>query len=141
MENDILVTLRNDLEKLKGLKWYLSVDVKFSKLNAKGESVENEIPFRTTVFTSTNTSQFSEQLAQGFKEMHNSAENFQKEGSGWHLDEVENLKIHRAVYQPLAGSSYVPLPKFIANKKAVINIQNDDQKCFLWSVIAFFSQC
>ncbi|KAK3731226.1 hypothetical protein QZH41_004694 [Actinostola sp. cb2023] len=32
--------------------------------------------------------------------------------------------------------SYLPLPQKIKNKKAVLNIQNQDPKCFLWSVLA-----
>jgi hypothetical protein len=39
-------------------------------------------------------------------------------------------------YSPLRGSSYVPLPKVLANKKAIINIKNNDDKYFLWSVLA-----
>ena len=34
------------------------------------------------------------------------------------------------------GSSYVPLPKWLANKKAKINPRNEDQECFKWAVIA-----
>ena len=36
----------------------------------------------------------------------------------------------------MMGSSYIPLPAYIRNKKAVINIKNDDQKCFMWSILA-----
>ena len=39
-------------------------------------------------------------------------------------------------YDPLRASTYLPLPKVIKDKKACINIKNDDQKCFLWSVLA-----
>ena len=41
-----------------------------------------------------------------------------------------------AKYVPLKGSQYIDLPPKIKNSKAVINIQNDDDKCFLWSVLA-----
>ena len=34
------------------------------------------------------------------------------------------------------GSSYVPLPKWLANKNAIINPLNEDQECFKWAVIA-----
>ena len=34
----------------------------------------------------------------------------------------------------LKASSYIPLPKFLECKHALINPQNDDQKCFLWCV-------
>ena len=33
------------------------------------------------------------------------------------------------------ASSYIPLPEWLANKKAKINPCNEDQKCFKWSVI------
>ena len=36
----------------------------------------------------------------------------------------------------MRGSSYLPLPKFIVNKKAVINPQNGDGECFKWAIIA-----
>lgn len=39
-------------------------------------------------------------------------------------------------YAPLKGATYIPLPKKIKDKKAVLNIQNHDKKCFLWSVLA-----
>ena len=46
------------------------------------------------------------------------------------------LDLGIAVYTPLHGSSYVKLPKELHDKKAILNIQNDDQKCFVWSVLA-----
>ena len=41
-----------------------------------------------------------------------------------------------AKYVPLKGTQYVDLPPKVKNLKAVINIKNDDDKCFLWSVLA-----
>ena len=38
-------------------------------------------------------------------------------------------------YKPLRGETYIPLPKELADKKAIINIQNKDNKCFLWCVL------
>ena len=43
-----------------------------------------------------------------------------------------NLEIHTAEFNPMNGSSYIPLPDWISNKKAIVNIQNKDEKCFLW---------
>lgn len=36
----------------------------------------------------------------------------------------------------MRGASYIDLPKVIKNKKVVINVQNYDQKCFLWSILS-----
>ena len=45
-----------------------------------------------------------------------------------------------AKYVPLKGSQYIDLPPKVKNSKAVINIQNDDDKRFLWSLLAFMKQ-
>ena len=34
------------------------------------------------------------------------------------------------------ASSYLPLPKELKAKKGCLNIQNKDEKCFLWSILA-----
>ena len=34
------------------------------------------------------------------------------------------------------GSSYLPLPDWLARKKAIVNPHNNDEECFKWSVIA-----
>lgn len=52
------------------------------------------------------------------------------------IDEIQHLELKLAVYTPLAASSYIPLPRYLQLKHAVINIQNEDEKCFLWSVVA-----
>ena len=56
-------------------------------------------------------------------------------GSGWIFEEVENVKLHTSKWVPLNGSSYMPLDPYLANKKAIINMKNEDDKCFLWSVL------
>ena len=48
-----------------------------------------------------------------------------------------NLEIHTNEYEPMKGSSYIPLPDWISNKKAIINIQNKDEKCFLWCILRY----
>ncbi|XP_044005912.1 uncharacterized protein LOC122850928 [Aphidius gifuensis] len=59
-------------------------------------------------------------------------------GSGWTLNEILNLEIHINDYVPLKGgnSSYISMPKWILNTRAVVNIKNNDNKCFIWSVLA-----
>ena len=32
------------------------------------------------------------------------------------------------------GSSYIPLPKFLAAKKAINNLNNEDDECFKWAI-------
>ena len=59
----------------------------------------------------------------------------QSMGSGWRLYNVTNLELHTVRYDPLRGETWIALPKELVNKKAIINIQNKDNKCFLWCVL------
>ncbi len=59
---------------------------------------------------------------------------YQKEGSGWQLYSVDGLDVSVVKFNPLDGSGYSKLPPFIAKKKAVINMKNDDDQCFKWAV-------
>ena len=60
---------------------------------------------------------------------------FQSGGSGWRLHSIIKLELHTKRYNPLRGETWIPLPKELANKKAIINIKNKDNKCFLWCVL------
>ena len=62
---------------------------------------------------------------------------FQEGGSGWYFKKVIHLEIHTVEYKPMRGSSFIPLPEWIKRKKAIINIQNSDKKCFLWCVLRY----
>ena len=57
------------------------------------------------------------------------------EGSGWQFLKVIKLVLHTTRWEPLYGGSYIPLDPYLANKKAIINMQNEDDKCFMWSVL------
>ena len=57
------------------------------------------------------------------------------EGTGLRLHSVINLELQTVEWVPLRGSSYIELPKELKDKKAIINMKNDDDKCFLWGVL------
>ena len=45
-----------------------------------------------------------------------------------------SLDLHTVKYEPLRGSFYIPLPAFLAAKKAIINLRNEDDECFKWGI-------
>ena len=57
------------------------------------------------------------------------------EGSGWYFFESESLTVHVDIWDPIKASSYIDLPDKLKNKKAIINMKNEDNKCFLWCVL------
>ena len=62
-------------------------------------------------------------------------QNFNQRGSNWRFERVLSLDVHFTDFQPLRGSTFLPLPSKISTKKAVINMKNNDDQCFKWSVV------
>src|SRR5258708_6082285 len=61
-----------------------------------------------------------------------SLDSFQRQGSNWRFKAVVKLDINTITYKPLKGSSYIKLTPFLANKKAIVNMKNEDDQCFKW---------
>ena len=64
---------------------------------------------------------------------------FQNQGSNWTFRKIDSLEIHTVEYVPLRGGSYIPLPKKLADKKAIINLRYEQHdknlnvnQCFKW---------
>ncbi|GFU12012.1 uncharacterized protein TNCV_3265941 [Trichonephila clavipes] len=66
------------------------------------------------------------------------SEDFEGRDSGWTLDEILRLEVRTNRYSPFRGSSsFIEVPKQIAETKAIINVINKkDSRCFMWSILA-----
>ena len=53
----------------------------------------------------------------------------------WRFHSIIKLELQTVRYNPLRGETWIPLPKELVDKKALINIQIKDNKCFLWCVL------
>ena len=51
--------------------------------------------------------------------------------SGWRFDKILSMTIYFYKTQELNGSTYLKIP---IRSNAILNIQNDDKYCFIWSV-------
>ena len=72
-------------------------------------------------------------LDQCFNEIIFKLENWISHGSGWNVEKIVHQYLNISSYLPLSGSTYYELPKELKNsRKGLINIQNNDNKCFLW---------
>ena len=56
-------------------------------------------------------------------------------GSDWAFYKVIKLELHTVSYRPLRGNTWIPLPKELVDKKAIINMKNKDNECFKWCVL------
>ena len=71
------------------------------------------------------------------KDLKNGIDTKNTEGSGWKVTSIDEVSLNISEFAPLKGSSYSELPDFIKAKNAILNIYNEDDQCFLYSVLAF----
>ena len=121
-------------EQSKPIKVMLRLQCQFRQIR-DGEEIFTDYHFNTksnVVDDGTNLIDF---LSVGVERLIELIESLQGKGSGWVFDKVLHFDILVDQFKPLVGSSYVPLPKFLADKKAIINPKNiNDDECFKWCV-------
>ena len=133
--DDLKDVIKQAIKERGGIKWYVSMRIKMSR--RKEEEIETAEPhFRGKCQTSLKFEDIDEGLRESIKKMFNSFIEYQRQGSNWTVDKVVDLTVHMARYRPLRGSSYIPLPIKLRTKRAIINVKNKDNKCFMWSVLA-----
>ena len=136
-ENEKLIKdyIEEKAEEKCGIKCMLTIQVNFNKITQEEREMSTSPHFTSDVFV-VSTSDAGEQLTNSFQQLRNRIEYFQREGSGWQLNKVIKLEIKIADYTPIYGSSYIELPIELRNKKAILNIKNEDEYCFKWAVLA-----
>ena len=92
--------------------------------------------FNTKFITILASDNVDEMIKEAMGIIYKKLEDFQEMGSGWCVHHIDSMDLHIGSYKPYGGSSYVDMPNYIKEKKAVLNIKNNDNKCFLWSVLA-----
>ena len=124
--------LRNN----RGTKVKLVLICNMEKLSTLGEII-----IKPSNFSSKIENNFGEEdedelfIKMTMRAMENMASQLQVEGSGWRFHGIVRLELHFVIYNPLRAETWVALPKELANKNAIINPKNKDNKCFLWCVL------
>ena len=72
-------------------------------------------------------------LDKSFQEILYRTGNWINKGSGWIIESIDGEYVNISAYNPLMGSTYIELPNGLNDPiKGLINIKNNDNKCFLW---------
>ena len=56
-------------------------------------------------------------------------------GSAHKFASVKSMDVSISKYKPLKSGSYIALDDYLNNKKCLINIKNDDDKCLMYCVL------
>ena len=58
--------------------------------------------------------------------------------SGWRFDKINSMTVCFYKTNEINGSNYIKIP---LRSNAILNIENNDKYCFLWSILAYLHPC
>ena len=137
---DIIDFLKRKIPSMKGIKFNMNLQITFYK-----QKDVNLYEYKTAYFQSKpqiliNNISINESYDIAKHQILTFIVQWISHGSGWIISSVDNLYINIIKYEPLKGSSYIELPKELRNSsKGLINIQNKDDKCFLYCHIRYLN--
>ncbi|VVC35251.1 Zinc finger C2H2-type, partial [Cinara cedri] len=129
-----LIDLLKLLSENNPIKFNLKLEATYYKPHVEN-STENrafKISAREIFFDSEIEDVIEEKFAKLLKE----EDIYQGRGSGFSLQSIDGVLLGVYKYTPMEGYSYIPLPTDIMNKRAIIDPQNNDEKCFKWAILA-----
>ena len=135
--NDASPAIINIFNLNRNIKAILYLNCTMKRTDSQGFTAIKRFAFHSKgqklILESTDIYEIYEEMIDEIEEEIQKVEN--AHGSGWVFVEVENLTLHTVIWDPLKASSYIKLPKELKNKKAIINMKNEDNKCFMWCVL------
>ena len=134
--------LKEQILALDGIKIQLAFKVQLRKDNRDGSEEYTDPVLRHKQEALLQVSEIKEALDEAISHLLELLEKWTRRGSGWTVDRVQTLWLHIARYQPLSGTSYIPLPAAVRSKKAVVSVKNKDDHCLRWAIrSALFPAC
>ena len=113
------------------ISYKVSIDMKATFQSPKYDNASFYIQSkRYTKFETNKQESILEDLKNGF-------DSKDTEGSGWKVLAIDKVFLNISEFTPLKGSSYSELPEFVKRKNAILNVYNEDDRCFLYSILAF----
>ena len=135
-KEDVKSELRNRREEQRNVKWYLNTKVQFRRDVDDGTQENISSHFRSKTYIALQNDDIEHEMNEAFQKMNDSLEEFIHKGSNWLVDRIISMEICTVPYTPISGSSYMALPRKLRHTGGVVNVNNKDQKCLLWSILA-----
>ena len=96
-----------------------------------------EVPFKNKSIAISSLAEISPTISSFIWDIESRVDKYIHEGSGWYYNMSLEVNIEMPIYEPLSASSHLPLPKGMKTRNNdIINIQNEDNRCFEWCILA-----
>ena len=136
--NNIIKFPQYLINKLNAIKEHLSeikiqCGIKAKFINTDGEIKDRFISDRAVIYNDiSNITDSEEKLIEIIA-------NYNESGSGWTILQILEYFFTITKFSTISyasGSSYIETPSELASKKCIINVQNNDNLCFLYAILA-----
>ena len=127
------------LNEKKGFKFVETLKVTFMK-RKDDENIHKSAYFYSRAEIIIKPNDFMPRLQLSQQQILNGIAVWLSEGSGWTISSLDEHYINTAVYDPLKGSSYIPLPVELRNSsRGLVNLKNEDNECLRWCHIRYLN--
>ena len=136
--------LKDNLKSMKSLKFNYGLEITFSQIAKEDQIKISEI--KEILWSSPqiilNENDIDKKIDLVISDIMQKITSFSASGaSSLVISKINTQYIDIIEYKPLKGSSYIKLPKALKNPKmGLINIKNEDQKCFAYCLIYHLNQ-
>ena len=135
LKQELIDIGKNALERFdNSIKWTIAYDVIFAK--GEEERTQPHPTFQDAAYISFSEEDVMQVVDSSVLKRDKDIETFTHNGSGWRFIGLDRVVVTVYDYNPARGRSYIPTPPVLASKKAIVNVQNTDNKCFMWSILA-----
>jgi hypothetical protein len=134
--DEICSIILRSMHALHAIKWYLCIQVEFVRTTTDGIDETAEPHFNGQSRIQVNDIDIRSNFRSSLSKILKSFSEYQREGSAWILSRVLRISLNIVSYKPISGSTYIKLPISLARTKALINISNVDDLCFMYAVLA-----
>jgi len=94
--------------------------------------------FKTTMLIVLKNTDLDDMLCAAFQKLELELEELSIKGSGFIVSRFIDFCTYVNKYEPPSAGKYFPLPKQIADKRAVVSVRNADEFCFKYAMLSKF---
>ena len=133
---DIAQVLRQGLEMHENIRFSLTLEVTFERITGNGRAwIQSRFASMTHAICSEY--EIEEAIDEAVNQLMERLSSFMELGSRWSVLSVDACEVKLCCYNSIGGSGYkFVTPPFISKTNATLNIENNDDKCFLYCILA-----
>src|SRR6267154_1614031 len=133
VDGEIRETLRRGVEIHTSCRWVLSSNVVFER-TVEDISQETRFQFSSYEHILLRADEIPEQVESAVTQLLSLVQEMGDRESNFVSKSVHSVTVRLACFHPIGGSSYIPTPKELYARKALVNVQNKDSRCFLYAI-------